>query len=76
MSDFIKKNRVVILAAIAGMIAGFFYWKYIGCLSGTCRIKSVWYMSTLYGGILGYLAGDIILSLIRWFKKRRGENQN
>lgn len=76
MSDFIKKNRVVILASIAGMIAGFFYWKYIGCLSGTCRIKSVWYMSTLYGGILGYLAGDVVLSLVRWLKKRRGESLN
>jgi hypothetical protein len=30
-------------------------------------------MSTLYGGILGYLAGDIIVSFVRWLKKRRGE---
>lgn len=71
--EFILKYRVVILFTIAGLAGGFLYWKYIGCLSGTCRIKSVWYMSTLYGGILGYLAGDIIVSFAGWLKKRRGE---
>jgi len=71
MKEFFLKYRVVILFTVAGLAGGFLYWKYIGCLSGTCRIKSVWYMSTLYGGILGYLAGDIIVSIIRWVKKRR-----
>jgi hypothetical protein len=70
MKDFIRRHLPVIITTAAGMLGGFLYWKYIGCLSGTCRIKSVWYMSTLYGGIFGYLAGDIVLGIIRWFKKR------
>jgi hypothetical protein len=69
--EFILKYRLVIIFTIIGLAGGFLYWKYVGCLSGTCRIKSVWYMSTLYGGILGYLSGDIILSIINWMKKRR-----
>jgi hypothetical protein len=44
-------------------VAGFLYWKFIGCLTGTCPIKSVWYYSTLYGLLFGYLAGDIIFSI-------------
>ncbi|MDX9929105.1 MAG: hypothetical protein RBS37_04555 [Bacteroidales bacterium] len=70
MKDFIKRHLTVIITTLAGLLGGFLYWKYIGCLSGTCRIKSVWYMSTLYGGILGYLAGDIVLGIIGWFTKR------
>ncbi|MBM3420265.1 MAG: hypothetical protein FJY11_03930 [Bacteroidetes bacterium] len=71
IKEFVSANLLVILFTVAGLLGGFLYWKYIGCLSGTCRIKSVWYMSTLYGGILGYLGGDIVKSLIRWFSKRR-----
>ncbi len=69
--EFFLKYRVVILTTLAGLVAGFLYWKFIGCLSGTCRIKSVWYLSTLYGGIIGYLAGDIVMGIVRWAKKRR-----
>lgn len=69
--EFFLKYRVVILTTLAGLVAGFLYWKFIGCLSGTCRIKSVWYLSTIYGGIIGYLAGDIVMGIVRWAKKRR-----
>lgn len=69
--EFFLKYRVVILTTLAGLFAGFLYWKFIGCLSGTCRIKSVWYLSTIYGGIIGYLAGDIVMGIVRWAKKRR-----
>jgi hypothetical protein len=70
MKEFIKKNRLVLLFAIAGGVAGFFYWKYVGCLSGTCKIKSVWYLSTLYGTLAGYVAGDLVKNLVQWFNKR------
>lgn len=69
--EFINKNLIVIIFTLAGLVAGFLYWKFIGCLSGTCRIKSVWYLSTLYGGIAGYLAGDITASIIKWFRNRK-----
>lgn len=71
MKDFICKDRLLIIFTVAGAIGGFLYWKYIGCLSGTCKIKSVWYFSTLYGAVLGYIAGDIIRSIINWNKRRK-----
>lgn len=38
-----------------GALAGFAYWYYVGCNSGTCIIQSHWYTSTLYGALIGYL---------------------
>jgi len=71
MKEFIKKNLFLIIFASVGAIAGFLYWKYIGCLSGTCPIKSVWYLSTLYGGLLGFLAGSLINELVISFRKKK-----
>jgi len=42
-----------------GATSGFLYWKLVGCTSGTCPIKSVWYYSTLWGMSIGYLLGDL-----------------
>lgn len=55
----LKENRLAVIAGIAGGIGGFLYWRFIGCLSGTCVIRSVWYWSTLWGAAVGYLAGDM-----------------
>jgi len=49
---------------IAGGVAGYLYYYFIGCRSGSCPINSNPYISTIYGMILGYLVGDI-------FKKRK-----
>ena len=38
-----------------GAIAGFSYYHFIGCTSGTCAITSSPYMSILWGGAMGYL---------------------
>lgn len=69
MKEFIKKNLFVIVLSAAGAIGGFLYWRYIGCLSGTCVIKSVWYMSTLYGTALGWIGGSLLNDLVLNFKK-------
>ena len=71
MKEFIKKNILLIIFALAGAIAGFLYWKYVGCLSGTCPIKSVWYLSTLYGGLLGFLAGSLTKDVVIRFRKKK-----
>ncbi len=42
------------LATLAGAILGFAYYYFVGCASGTCGITSSPYMSTLFGGFLGY----------------------
>ena len=67
-----KRLSVKVIFTIAGAILGFLYWKFIGCNSGTCPIKSVWYFSTIWGLLLGYVIGDILGSIL-W--KRAAENE-
>lgn len=55
MINYIKKHWLVILGGFVGAIAGYSYWKYVGCYSGTCGITSDPLNSTLYGTALGGL---------------------
>ena len=71
MKEFVRKHLLVILFAVTGALGGFLYWNFIGCLSGTCVIKSVWYLSTLYGLVLGYVIGGLIEEIIVKFKKQK-----
>jgi hypothetical protein len=71
MKEFIKKNLLVLIFTAAGAVGGFLYWNYIGCLSGTCVIKSVWYLSTLYGLGLGWIAGSLVKDIVLYFNKEK-----
>lgn len=65
MRKIIQNNKLQIIFALLGALGGYLYWKFVGCLSGTCPIKSVWYWSTLWGTAVGYLLGDFINSFIK-----------
>lgn len=60
MKNFIAKYKIEIIASIIGSIAGFAYWFYIGCSTGTCPITSHWYTTVIYGAIMGFLIGQMI----------------
>jgi hypothetical protein len=51
----IKKYTFLIIGAFLGGLVGFFYWKFIGCTSGTCKITSSPLNSTLYFAMMGTL---------------------
>jgi hypothetical protein len=46
-----------VLTTIAGAAVGYFYYRFVGCRSGTCPIWSHWYTATGYGAMLGLLLG-------------------
>jgi hypothetical protein len=51
-----KKNIIITgLGVLIGLIAGYAYYHYVGCMSGTCAITSKPLNSTLYGGLMGGL---------------------
>jgi len=43
------------LGVLAGGTAGFMYYHFIGCSTGSCFITSHSYSSIIFGGIFGYL---------------------
>ncbi len=61
MKKWFKINALYVIGAFAGAVAGFFYWNFVGCISGTCAITSDPLYSTLYGALLG----GIIFGLFR-----------
>ena len=50
-----KVVYIRILPVLAGAGLGFAYYYFIGCYNGTCVISSNPYISTVYGGLIGYL---------------------
>ena len=51
-----KKGYIITgIGVVVGLIAGYAYYFYLGCASGTCAITSKPLNSTLYGGLMGGL---------------------
>jgi hypothetical protein len=67
----LKTRKLALIFLVLGAAGGFLYWRFIGCTSGTCAIKSVWYWSTLWGAVMGYLVGDMLNDLIIKINSRR-----
>jgi hypothetical protein len=42
------------IAFLVGSTAGFLYYHFVGCTSGHCAITGNPYLSTLWGGLLGF----------------------
>ena len=59
MKKWFKNNLLVVAGVITGAVAGFLYWKYIGCASGTCAIASKPVNSSVYGAVMGGLLFSI-----------------
>ncbi|MFN5704787.1 MAG: DUF6132 family protein [bacterium] len=53
--SWLLKNKFVILGIAMGAVAGYLYWMFVGCDSGTCAITSKPLNSTLYGAMMGGL---------------------
>ncbi len=53
------KNKIfkLILFSLIGFVGGYAYYYFIGCYNGTCPITSKWYTSSLYGMLIGIIAG-------------------
>lgn len=65
---YIKNNINYILGGIIGAIAGYLYWSYVGCSTGTCPITASPINSSIYGTIIGILIGGL-------FKRKNNPKQ-
>jgi len=67
--NFIIKYRLTIIGIVAGAIAGYLYYYFVGCSGGTCAITSRPVNSTLYGAMMGGL-------LLNTFKADKNQQNN
>ena len=56
----ISKYKPEVIGLILGTIAGWCYWKFVGCASGNCAITSHPLNSSLYGAVMGVLAAGLL----------------
>ena len=59
MKKWFKNNLLVVMGVVTGALAGFLYWKFVGCTSGSCAITSKPVNSSLYGALIGGLLFSI-----------------
>jgi len=76
MKMTIRRYLPEIIGALSGGIGGFLYWKYVGCVSGTCTIKSNWYLMIPWGMVLGFLIGSLVSDMLIKFKSRKEQGDN
>ena len=59
-----EKKQLIVYGVfiVAGLVGGFLYWRYVGCRTGTCPLKSNPYYMIGVGGLFGYLIPDTIFS--------------
>jgi uncharacterized membrane-anchored protein YjiN (DUF445 family) len=76
MMNWINNNKLVLAGVLLGAIAGFVYWKTVGCNTGTCLITSKWHNSTAYGAMMGGLFFSIFKkSPVPRIEKKEKENE-
>ena len=57
LKKWLSGNKTYLLGALLGAVAGFLYWRLIGCSSGSCAITSNPLNSTLYFSLAGLFIG-------------------
>lgn len=66
-----KKYGFIVSGVVIGALFGFFYWKFVGCSTGSCPITSSPFISTLWGAAMG----GLFFSLFRQSKGRTEKNR-
>jgi hypothetical protein len=72
MKNWIIKNKLVLIGTLVGALAGYIYWKYVGCLTGTCAITSNPIRSTIYFAV----TGGLVFSLFKKQPKHKAPQPN
>jgi hypothetical protein len=64
------------IGIVIGAAAGYLYWYYVGCMSGSCAISSSPVNSTLYGSLLGALTVNALRPAKRKNKNHDQQGNN
>ncbi|MEG0038298.1 MULTISPECIES: DUF6132 family protein [Bacteroides] len=67
MKKFIMNNILPLVGGVVGALAGYLYYVFVGCNSGSCPITSSPVMSIIWGAVMGAL-------LFSMFDKKKKSN--
>ena len=70
--NFVLKSKLTIIGIVVGAVAGYAYYHFVGCASGTCAITSKPMNSTLYGAVMG----GVLFSSFKKGKSNSEQNKN
>ena len=56
-----KAILVYLAGAVSGAVAGYLYYHFVGCASGTCPLVSRPLPATLYGSLFGLAVGGLFV---------------
>ncbi|HTM67321.1 MAG TPA: DUF6132 family protein [Flavipsychrobacter sp.] len=59
IKTILAKYKLTLIGIIVGAIAGYLYYYFVGCSSGTCAITSKPLNSTVYGALMGGLVFNL-----------------
>jgi hypothetical protein len=74
-----KPSRSILIkiaVTVLGIIAGYAYYYFVGCRTGSCPLRANPYYNMLLGGLLGYIIADWIISASRKRRSKRESEQN
>ena len=66
-----KNNLLTTIGILTGGVAGFLYWRFVGCSSGNCPITSSPVMSSIWVAAIG----GLLLSIFRTDNKQKNNTQ-
>ncbi len=72
MKKWLLNNKLLILGVFLGAVAGYLYYYFVGCASGTCAITSSPVNSTIYFAFLG----GLLISIIKPNPKKEKKNKS
>lgn len=49
-----------VIGGLVGLVAGYLYYRLVGCVTGSCPITANPYSSSVYGLVLGLLVAGIV----------------
>ncbi len=73
MVYWLKSKWYWIAGAFIGAVGGWAYWKFVGCLGGTCPIWSNMYIATGYGALIGTLLFSTFIPGKKKTEKEQGQ---
>ncbi|MBL7921867.1 MAG: hypothetical protein JNJ40_16245 [Bacteroidia bacterium] len=73
MKIIIIKYKAEAVGVALGAIAGWAYWYFVGCSTGSCAITSSPVNSTLYGAFMGAILGNMFKKSEKQDKKNEAK---